>query len=175
MSPTDVPSPSVTRSPVAIVIPSARSPQPDERDFTLYQGATWRARIALYDDARLIRWRGEFNEEWQYLPGDGVLAEDGSVWVCTKRAQFTGPLAIGQSQWSAATALNLAGYTVKFEAEGVFSNTPTVEASSGIVNVVVKPSEIASAPSSAHHYLKLTDAGETVIYPLRGTLLFRKP
>ena len=85
--------------------------EPAEHDYVAYHGSDFLATWVLYSDTRLKRWRGEFDEEREYLPGDAVQAENGSAWVCTSCVQFTGPLTIGQSQWSELEPFNATGYT----------------------------------------------------------------
>ena len=153
--------------------------EPAEHDYTVYHGADFQVTMVLYSDARCKRWRGTFNEEWEYVPGDGVQAEDGTAWVCTDRVQFTGPLTGGQSQWSPVAQLNAAGYTFQLVSgpEGSwagFTYTPSVT-EPGTLNVSVPHADFAAAPGSAHYYLKMTSEGGTVSYPLRGTMLFRQP
>ncbi|MFZ1927391.1 MAG: hypothetical protein WAU42_14785 [Solirubrobacteraceae bacterium] len=150
-------------------------------DYELTYGSDWQETMVLYSDERCKRWRGIFNEEWEYLPGDVVQAEDDTAWVCTKRVQFTGPLTIGQSQWSPLAKFNATGYTIQIvcDAEGGwagFTVTPEVEPTEGKVNVAVPHADFAGAPSSAHWYLKITEPGGAVMEPpISGTLLFKRP
>jgi hypothetical protein len=154
--------------------------EPANRDLTLYFGGGFDINFALYADSRVKRWRGEWHELFVYEEGEAVELEPGEAFVALLRSMQVKPGSEDAAGfWSPLEAMSLKGYTVELVCEAVFTLTEgaglSIEAEAGVINIEVAPAQFADAPSSAHYYLKLTDEGGNVTFPINGTMLFKQP
>lgn len=142
-------------------------------DLEFTYGENFEEEFILYDDSRFELWRGEWQEWRVYEKGEGVVWRNRAyvALMTTEHAEPGGP---GMEQfWAPMKEANLAGATVTFTVEGVITEKP-VTVVGGKVTIVALPAEFAAAPSSAHHYVKISSAGKTN-FPITGTAVFRKP
>jgi hypothetical protein len=149
-------------------------------DYGLTYGSDWQETIVLYSDPRVKRWRGDYNKNFLYLVGDGVLFE-GAAYVALLEDARTDPGPDSTAFWSPVAPFDLTGYVVQIVCDAVgswggFTTAPSVAPLLGRLNINIPHTSFAEAPSSAHWYLKITEPGGAVMEPpIHGTLLFKAP
>lgn len=149
---------------------------PTPKDLTAEYGATFSVTFALYADARITKYRGEWLAWHVYEKGEAVVLPSGVAYVALLTTEHTEPGSGGAGPfWSAATPRNLTGCTVKFVCGTAFTVEPSFEALAGRINVRIEPAVFAKAPSSESYYVKVTEEGGAPSYIAKGTMLFKNP
>jgi hypothetical protein len=142
-------------------------------DLPFQYGANFKTSFVVYSDPRMELWRGEW-EPWRIYEEGEAIEWRNQAYVALLTTEHAEPGSPGaQPFWSPMVEAELAGSTVKWAIEGVFEKT--VSAEKGKIALEAAPAAFEKAPSSAHYYVKLTEASGFASYPVIGTALFRKP
>jgi hypothetical protein len=152
-----------------------------EQDLTLTAGDTFTHVFALFSDARVKRWRGEYHEFFVYKPGEAVELEPGEAFVALLRTMNVKPGEPGsETFWSPLTPKDLTGCTVSLVCGGLFTleeegKGVTVTPKTGTIEIEVEPKQTEKTPSSEHYYVQLEDVAKKLSTPISGVMLFKQP
>lgn len=150
--------------------------EPREEDITFWIGQDFKKTFTFYFDERMKRWRGDWRRYAVYQKGEGVKYE-GEAYVSLVESNDSVPGGpTSSTYWAPLGRLNLAGYALTFEVDGVISGaSPALVAAKGEATVEEPHATFAAPPSSAKYRLKVVDPAAKTSYPILGTALFRKP
>lgn len=156
-------------------------PETTQQDLTLTVGDAYNRVFALFSDARIKQWRGEWHELFVYQPGEAVELEPGEVFVCTMRTMSCKPGAPESGEfWSPAAPMDLTDDEFSLVCGEVFTLTEgsgitIAERKLGRVEIEVTPTQTQEAASSERYFVRRIDGAERPSTPIRGTMLFRQP
>ncbi|HSZ70241.1 MAG TPA: hypothetical protein VK756_07755 [Solirubrobacteraceae bacterium] len=155
-------------------------PEASKQDLTLIMGDAYSRVFALFSDARVKQWRGEWHEYFMYEPGEAVELEPGEAFVALLKSMVAKPGAEGSEEfWSPLTPKDLTDYEVTLVCGTLFTLTEghglTVTPKLGKIEVEVEPAQIAAAPTSERYYVQIVNGEGKPSTPVSGTMIFKQP
>jgi hypothetical protein len=155
-------------------------PEVSQQDLTLTVGDAYSRVFALFSDARVKQWRGEWHEYFVYEVGEAVELEPGEAFVAVARTMQAKPGSAGAEEfWSPLTPKDLTDYEVTLVCGTLFTLTEghglVVTPKLGKIEVEVEPAQMEEAPTSERYYVQLVNGEGKPSTPVSGTMIFKQP